>query len=223
MVTSPRVLPAWVSQVTLYVQEIDDAAATIPLPPAWQLAPGDRQSHFRAGRYCAQLAIERLGVPGVMPGVDEHGRPTWPSGTVGSITHALELVSAAAAPRRRCAGLGIDVEPIVSLEKAHGWAARCATSNEVFGVMDAAMVDYATAVMLIVSAKHTLYKALYPQVGRSIGYLDASIDDVRPSLGRFRARLKVSLSPTWVGGTMVTGQYEIAGDFIHTGIALAAT
>ena len=38
--------------------------------------------------------------------------------------------------------------------------------------MDAAKVDYATAVMLIVSAKHTLFKALYSQVGRSIAYLD---------------------------------------------------
>ncbi len=88
--------------------------------------------------------------------------------------------------------------------------------------MDAAKVDYAIAVMLIVSAKHTPYKALYPQVGRSIAYLDASIDDVQLSPGRFRARLKVSRSPAWMGGTMVTGQYEIAGDFIHTGIALAA-
>ena len=87
--------------------------------------------------------------------------------------------------------------------------------------MDAAKVDYAIAVMLIVSAKHTLYKALYPQVGRSIAYLDASIDDVQPSPGRFRARLKVSLPPAWVGGTMVTGQYEIAGDFVRTGIAPA--
>ena len=87
--------------------------------------------------------------------------------------------------------------------------------------MDAAKVDYATAVMLIVSAKHTLYKAVYPQAAGRSRTWTASIDDVQPSPGRFRARLKVSLSPAWVGGTMVTGQYEIAGDFVRTGIAPA--
>ena len=64
--------------------------------------------------------------------------------------------------------------------------------------------DYGTAVALIVAAKHSLYKCLHPQVGRSFGYLDASIEDVQRSTGRFRARLKVMLSPAWVGGTIVS-------------------
>ncbi len=222
MITSPRILPAWVSQVSLYVDETDTAAAAIPLPPAWQVAPPERQRHFRAGRYCAQLALEQLGIPGFIPGVDEYSAPAWPSGTVGSITHALALVSAAVAPRKRCGGLGIDIEPMVSLERAHVWAARCATSNEIFAVMDGAKVDYSVAVMLIVSAKHSLYKCLRPQIGRAIAYLDASIDDAQIAPGRFRARVKTTLSPAWVSGTMVSGVFEIAGDFIHTGIALLA-
>jgi len=92
--------------------------------------------------------------------------------------------------------------------------------DEVLGVMDGMKSDYATAVALIVAAKHSLYKCLHPQVGRSFGYLDASIEDVQRSTGRFRARLKVMLSPAWVGGTIVTGQYEVVGDFIYTGLAI---
>ena len=222
MITNPRILPAWVSQVSLYVEEADIAAAAIPLPPAWQIAPPERQRHYRAGRYCAQLALEQLGIPKAVLGLTEHGAPAWPEGTIGSITHTMGLVSAAAAARKRCLGLGLDVESIASLDKAHALAARAATSSEVFAVMDSAKTDYATAVTLIVAAKHSLYKCLHPQIGgRSFSYLDASVDDAQLPAGRFRARLKVTLSPSWTSGTMVTGQVEVSGDFVYAGIALS--
>lgn len=222
MITSPRVLPAWVSQVSMYVEETEPAAAQIPLPPAWMIAPAERQRDYRAGRYCAQLALEQIGLQKYICGVSEYGGPAWPAGAVGSITHAMGLVSAAVAPRWRCIGIGLDVEPIGSLDKAQAVAGRVATSNEVFAVMDSAKTDYASAVTLIVAAKHCLYKCLHPQLGgRSFSYLDASIDEAPLNSGRFRARLKVTLSPQWPGGTIVTGQVEVAGDFIYTGIALA--
>jgi enterobactin synthetase component D len=222
VIKSPQILPAWVSQVSLYVEETETAAASIPLPPAWQVAPPERQRDFRAGRYCAQLALEELGISKCIPNVTEHGAPAWPEGTVGSITHTLGFVSAAAAIRKRCLGLGLDVEPIASLDKAHTLAARAATTSEVFSVMDSAKTDYATAVTLIVAAKHSLYKCLHPQIGgRSFAYLDASVDEAQLPAGRFRARLKVTLSPSWMSGTTVTGQVEVAGDFVYAGIALS--
>ena len=221
VIAVPRVLPAWVCQVSLYLEQVDEAAAKrIQLPPAWLLAPPDRQVAYRAGRYCAMRALEQLGLPGACPGVNENNSPAWPYGIVGSITHVMSLVSAAAAPRRHCSGIGIDIEPITSLDRAQTLASRAATSTEVYGVMDGMSTDYATAVAVVVAAKHSLYKALHPQVGRSFGYLDASIEDVQRATGRFRARLKVMLSPAWVGGTIVTGQYEVIGDFVHTGIAI---
>ena len=195
VVAVPRVLPAWVSVVSLYLDECDEAAASIPLPPAYLRASAERQRAYRAGRYCASRALEQLGLTGAWPGVNERGAPAWPDGTIGSITHAMSLVSAAAAARRQCAGIGIDIEAIASLERAHVLASRAATSPEVFAVMDSMKADYATAVALIVAAKHSLYKCLHPQVGRLFGYLDASIEDAQWSTNRFRARLKVMLSP----------------------------
>ena len=221
VIAVPRVLPAWVSQVSLYLEQIDEAAAKrIPLPPAWLLAPPERQNAYRAGRYCAMRALEQLGVTGACPGVNDHNAPEWPYGTVGSITHVMSLVAAAAAPRRQCSGIGIDIEPITSLDRAQTLASRAATSPEVFGVMEGMKVDYASAVALIIAAKHSLYKCVHPLVGRSFGYLDASVEDVQRQTGRFRVRLKVMLSPAWVGGTTVTGQYEVVGDFVYTGIAI---
>ena len=219
--TLPRVLPAWVAQASMYVEELDDATAkAIALPPAYLMATPDRQRAFRVGRVCASRALEQIGVRGAMPGVHENGGPAWPNGTVGSITHAMSLVAAAVAARRQCGGIGIDIEPIGSLERAHSLASRGATTSEVFGVMENLQVDYATAVAVILSAKHSLYKCVHPQVGRSFSYLDASVEDVQRQTGRFRARLKVMLSSAWVGGTSITGQFDIAGDFVHTGIAI---
>ena len=61
VIAVPRVLPAWVSQVSLYLEQIDEATAKrIALPAAWLLAPADRQIAFRAGRYCAMRALEQL-------------------------------------------------------------------------------------------------------------------------------------------------------------------
>ena len=222
MITSPRILPAWVSQVSMHVEETERAAAAIPLPPARMAASPEQQRDYRAGRYCAQLALEQIGVSKFVPGVNENGGPAWPADTVGSITHAMGLVSAAVAPRWRGVGIGLDLEPIGSLGKAHALAGRVATSAEVLRLMDSAKTDFASAVTLIVAAKHSLYKCLHPQLGgRSFSYLDALIDEAPLGSGLFRARLKVTLSPSWPGGTMVTGQVEMAGDYIYTGIALA--
>ena len=116
----PRVLPAWVSQVSMYLEELDDATANaIALPSAYLMATPERQRAYRVGRVCASRALEQIGVRGAMPAVHENGGPAWPNGTVGSITHAMSLVAAAVAARRQCCGLGIDIEPITSLEKAH--------------------------------------------------------------------------------------------------------
>jgi 4'-phosphopantetheinyl transferase EntD len=88
-----------VSQVSLYLEQIDEATAKrIALPAAWLLAPADRQIAFRAGRYCAMRALEQLGLSGACPAVNDNNAPAWPQGTVGSITHVMSLVSAAAAP-----------------------------------------------------------------------------------------------------------------------------
>src|SRR5215510_15821231 len=104
------------------VEEIDRAAAAIPLPPARIGASPERQRDYRMGRYCAQRALEQIGVLRFVPGVNDNGGPLWPPGTVGSITHAMGFASAAVAPRARCLGIGLDLEPIGSLEKTHAVA-----------------------------------------------------------------------------------------------------
>src|SRR5207237_10065627 len=90
----PRVLPAWVSQVSMYLEELDDATANaIALPSAYLMATPERQRAYRVGRVCASRALEQIGVRGAMPAVHENGGPAWPNATVGPITPAMSLVA----------------------------------------------------------------------------------------------------------------------------------
>jgi len=204
------------------VEESDQMASTIPLPSTRTSSPRERQRDYRVGRYCAMLALEQIGVPRFIPGANEHGGPLWPPGTVGSITHAMGFASAAVALRSRCQGIGIDFEPVRSFERAEALAQEVAASTEVAGIMHSAKIDFASAVTLIISAKHSLYKCLQPQLGgRSFSYLDCLIDEAPVASGLFRARLMTTLSVSWQRGTMVTGQVETTPDYVHTGIALA--
>src|SRR5258705_12524394 len=83
VIVVPRVLPAWASQVSLFLEQIDEAAAKeIALPPAWLLAPAEPQNAYRAGRDCAMRALEQLRLACACPGVNANNAPAWPYGPV---------------------------------------------------------------------------------------------------------------------------------------------
>ena len=66
----------------------DEAAALSPQ------AIAKRRLHFRLGRAAARGAIEQLGVePQPIPRAED-GRPLWPAGLVGAITHTEDLGAA---------------------------------------------------------------------------------------------------------------------------------
>ncbi|KQT96287.1 4'-phosphopantetheinyl transferase family protein [Sanguibacter sp. Leaf3] len=93
---------------------------TLPGTPADLLGPErdgtermvpSRLAEFAAARRCGHLALEGLGVRpvGIPRGV--RGRPFWPVGVIGSLTHCGGYAAAVVADARDLAGLGIDAEP----------------------------------------------------------------------------------------------------------------
>lgn len=106
----------------------------IPRPPSWDalcsgwLAPlgavaalerGDtaaRVEATRLGRRAASAALATLGAPALAVGDRQaDGRPRWPDGTTGSISHSAGLVVAVVAPSARVQALGVDVEQVDGL------------------------------------------------------------------------------------------------------------
>src|SRR5690242_19900117 len=94
--------------------DLVDAGQPVPLHPLEASyvagAVEHRQRDFALGRFCARAALVLLGVGDVVIGRDARGRPLWPSGMVGSITHTKGYAAALAARQDRFLSVGVDAE-----------------------------------------------------------------------------------------------------------------
>ena len=75
-------------------------AGLLPLKAKWHTAP---------------VAVES---PWVCNAHGRHGEPLWPTGVIGSITHANGYRTVAIAPNDEVSAMGIDMEPLVPLAPA---------------------------------------------------------------------------------------------------------
>lgn len=69
-----------------------------------------RRREFMLGRYCAHGALRRLGAPPAVVPIGAAGAPAWPTGVIGSITHADGYGAAAVAWASDYLAIGIDAE-----------------------------------------------------------------------------------------------------------------
>ena len=83
--------------------------------PAIARAISKRRDECTAGRDAARAAMRVLGLaPTAIPqGTDR--APIWPTGLTGSIAHCDHICIAAGAPIKKCASLGLDIEPAIPL------------------------------------------------------------------------------------------------------------
>lgn len=155
-----------------------------------------RQIDFLAGRTCAERALHRAGL--AMPaaiGTGSHGEPLWPPGFRGSISHGDGLAIAIVARESRAGGLGVDVQTRIEPGVAAEIRGRIATPEEL--ALCAPAMDDAW-LTLVFSAKESLFKALFPQVGTYFEFLDATLCAVHDA--RLTLRLNATLSPQHVRG-----------------------
>lgn len=149
------------------------------LPAELQNAVAKRQGEFLAGRLAARLALRPYGLGDETVAIGQDRAPCWPAGMEGSISHS-QLAGqgmALCAVRPGRAGLGLDLE---------AWLDESQTAQLWPGILDeeewgrlasgaaAADLSLAEGLTLVFSAKESLFKALYPRVGRYFDFLDAS-------------------------------------------------
>jgi len=150
----------------------------IPLPPSLQGAAPKRLGEFLAGRLAAREALRPFGLAGCCVAIGAAREPLWPAGLEGSISHSVLSGAGGAlcAVRPGKGGLGLDLEAwleeaqartlwpgIVDEEEWELLAAGAATAG----------LTLAEGLTLVFSAKESLFKALYPRVGRYFDFLDA--------------------------------------------------
>jgi enterobactin synthetase component D len=178
-----------------------------------------RRIQYLAGRWCAREAMRRLGAVPVPIDRDRDGRPIWPAGFTGSITHSDRIAAAAVARSDAIEALGIDCEALLEPDVADEIAASIATPREICRLVTSGLCA-AAGISLIFSAKEALYKCLNPIVRRFFDHHAAELTEADPASGHFSIRLCVDLAPRFPAGRVVAGRFGIGDGHIQTAIAL---
>ncbi|MCY1492310.1 hypothetical protein D9M68_261160 [compost metagenome] len=168
---------------------------------------GKRQAEFLAGRLCAREALRLIGRQAV-PAVGEDRAPQWPAGIRGSITHSHGQAAAVAAAEHAWRGLGLDLERLLSRERAARLAGEILTPAELQRLAAQPEEQRAHLVTLTFSLKESLFKALYPLVLKRFYFEHAELLEWSAA-GDARLRLLIDLAPEWRAGAELHGQFSL--------------
>jgi 4'-phosphopantetheinyl transferase EntD len=126
-----------------------------------------RLADYRRGRHCARRALAALGLSaGAIP-FGRSREPVWPTGVVGSITHAGGVAAAAVARASDWRGLGLDLEDDAPLDAE--LVERICTPRETASFAASGLAG-ALAAKLSFCCKEAAYKALWPVLRRFLDF-----------------------------------------------------
>ena len=212
-------------QVVDYEAIVAELSA-LPVEGLPERAVAKRRAEFLAGRLAARTALAALGVES-MPGRNEDGSPRWPAHVSGSITHGAERALCAVARASDVRSLGIDAERLMGPEtKAELVARICSRAElEVLGTLGAPEHHL---VSLAFSAKESLYKCLYPLVGRYMDFGAARVVAAqgRATESRLAGELTLALSVDWSAelptGRRLQAQFVASDRHVESAVLLLA-
>ena len=199
----------------------DFQRSAVPSPPSIQRSVAKRQAEFLAGRLCARAALHRLDGLDCIPAIGEDRAPVWPTHISGSITHSTGHAAAIVGHKAQWRGLGMDLENLLSLERAERLAGEILTVDELqrMGTVDREQI--ALLVTLTFSVKESLFKALYPIVGKRFYFEHAEVLEWSDS-GSVRLRLLTDLSSEWSHGTELAAQFALEDRQLLSLVAIGA-
>jgi enterobactin synthetase component D len=155
-----------------------------------------RRAEFLAGRYAAQQALRELGIE-ALPARNDDGSPLWPADVVGSITHGAGRALCVVARRSELRGVGIDAEALMSHDSRVELHQRICTPRELALLRELLALPEHELVSLAFSAKESLYKCLYPEVGRFMDLHAASVVGAGVVANGTAGELTLELSVDW--------------------------
>ena len=209
-------LPDWVR-----VSEMDPATADserlLPEERAVVAAAVERRRReFAAGRLLARSLLGPMGKDSTLRR-EADGRPAWPPGIVGSITHCPTLAAVAVASTDECCGIGIDIEArrllpsgvprLVLSGQEQRWINRCDPRHA------------ADTMLRVFCAKEALYKAIYP-LARTALPLRALIVEPGAEKERFVARLDREVAP-FPKDVLLDGRWAVRQGHVVAAVVIA--
>ncbi len=107
-----------------------------------------RRKEFLAGRVSCRKALERLGLGSIPIGVGEDGRPIFPKGIVGSVSHSSGFCGCVVACGKTYKYVGLDIESVERMSEK--------VALKVCGTLE----EYPLKSTVIFCAKEAFYKCL---------------------------------------------------------------
>ena len=167
-----------------------------------------RQHEFATVRSLAREAMAELGLPAGPILKGSQREPIWPPDMLGSLTHAEDCAVASVARAGAIRSVGIDLEVAGRVgPELHG---------KLFTARERAELERQDPALagLCFSAKEAVYKAVFPLVGRFIGFQEAEVD-VDEGRGQVRFRYVGDHEPNRVmeraeGWFLFSGQYVLS-------------
>ena len=199
----------------------DFARSAIDMPTSIQRSVAKRQTEFLAGRLCARAALLQLDGTRASPAIGEDRAPVWPAHISGAITHSNGRAAALVALKRDWQGLGIDLETLLSAERAQRLIKEILTPDEQLRMAAAPQADHALLVTLTFSVKESLFKALFPLVQKRFYFEHAEMVSWTRE-GAVRLRLLTDLSAQWQTGRELDAQFCVREGQLLSMVAIKA-
>ena len=184
-------------------------------------ASAHRVREFSAGRYCARIALNELGIRDfpLLLGADRS--PSWPDSAIGSITHAADYCGVAVGKREQFVGIGVDAEVVTdvlhTLGATHSDRWRQIFTDEEENFLKALPVhERANMMAVIFSAKEAFYKCQYCVTRQ---FMDFSAVHIRVSKECFVARLVVQSESSKITPDCV-GRFILCRGIVLTALAM---
>jgi len=188
----------------------------IPFPEGIKLATLKRKAEYLATRYAAKIALQKHGCNS-LPFLGADRAPVWPIGWKGSISHSNESGIVLIAPTHSGINPGVDVEyipPHSMAETADVFSSRL--EQELIKASD---IDYEMALLIVFSAKESLYKSLYPVTRTFFDFDAVSVCYIDTQKKVILLTLNKTISTEYRKGKKITCHYIIFVKKIITFVA----
>lgn len=188
------------------LQRFNNSAYTragVAYPPTMDRCVPKRQAEYLFGRVAARRALAEIGRPDAQIGTGPQREPLWPGGALGAITHTDTWAAATAVKSGHCRGVGIDIEAALKPESIASTEQYAVSAGERDVLRREAALAYPLALAIAFSAKESIYKALFPTVGRYFGFEAVRIDAIKAinaERGELHFTAMETLCPDWRAG-----------------------
>lgn len=184
-------------------------------------APGDtgmvtikRRAEYLAVRYAAQRLLRARDCYDNVDSAPNRA-PVWPAGFCGSLSHTSEYAIAVIAPAVGVTIPGVDIE-VLSQPDIKEIADTFTIRQEGDYLLSIENINIETLLVIVFSAKESLYKSLYPEVGLFFDFDVACFCEINTQEKTFTLIPIQTLSPDYVAGSLISGYYAMLGKNVIT-------